>query len=98
MEDIESLAEVYKAFSDPTGLKIIKLLSDHKFLCVNAITHRLHVTQSAVSQHLRILRQIGMVTNERRAFHMHYTLNRDMLKHYKQQVKKILGSDFIINK
>ena len=98
MEEIESLAEVYKVFSDPTRLKIIKLLSDHRFLCVNAITSKLNVTQSAVSQHLRILRQIGMVTSERRAFHIHYTLNKDMLKSYRQQVKKILGSDFIMNK
>lgn len=98
MKDIELLAEFYKAFADPTRLKIIKLLSDHRMLCVNALTNKLNVTQSAVSQHLRILRQIGMVISERRAFHIHYSLNKNMLTRYKQQVKEILGNDFIAMK
>ena len=78
MGEIEELAEIFKALSDPTRLKLVRLLSEQSegectgpcngtgFLCVNALAHKLGVTQSAVSQHLRILRQAGLVRGERR--------------------------------
>jgi ArsR family transcriptional regulator len=62
MDEIEELAEIFKALSDPTRLRLVKLLGEHGgALCVNALAHRLEVTQSAVSQHLRVLRQAGLV-------------------------------------
>ena len=73
MDEIERLAQVFKALSDPTRLRLVKLLSGNApgahpgevcsgggFLCVNAQAHKLGVTQSAVSQHLRVLRQAGL--------------------------------------
>lgn len=98
METIEDLAEVFKALSDPTRLKLIKMLSENEFLCVNALTQRLHVTQSAVSQHLRTLRQVGLVIGDRRGYHIHYSLNRDLLKKYKTKLLETLGEDFVVMK
>jgi ArsR family transcriptional regulator len=98
MEQIGKIAEIYKAFSDPTRLKILKLLADHKFQCVNAITRKLDVTQSAVSQHLRILRQANLVRNERMSNQIHYSLNREKLAEFNEWVSKELGKDFLSNR
>ncbi|MBN2008378.1 winged helix-turn-helix transcriptional regulator [candidate division KSB1 bacterium] len=77
MNKIEELSELFKALSDPTRLKIIDLLNKSTtMLCVNAITNKLGVTQSAVSQHLRILRQAGVVISERRGYFIHYAINK----------------------
>jgi ArsR family transcriptional regulator, arsenate/arsenite/antimonite-responsive transcriptional repressor len=77
----DELAEILKALSDPTRLKIATLLADSKsMLCVNAITKRLGVTQSAVSQHLRILRQSGLVESERRGYFIHYSINKKKIE------------------
>jgi ArsR family transcriptional regulator len=106
MNDIEELAEIFKALSDPTRLRLIRLLSDQspdvcqgtcngrKFLCVNALAHRLDVTQSAVSQHLRVLRQAGLVRSERRGPFVHYSLDRDGLEKYKAALQETLGDEF----
>jgi DNA-binding transcriptional ArsR family regulator len=104
MDEVEKLAEVFKALSDPTRLRLIKLLSEcpsrsHKCgggsLCVNALTKKLGVTQSAVSQHLRILRQAGLVRGERRGQMVHYSLDQDGLDKYKASLMEILGKDFV---
>jgi ArsR family transcriptional regulator len=107
MDEIEELAGIFKALSDPTRLRLVKLLSDqsattcqgacgdHKFLCVNALAHKLDVTQSAVSQHLRILRQTGLVNGERRGSFMHYSIDKDGLKKYKDALRQALGEDFV---
>ena len=80
MENINEITEIFKALSDPTRMKIVKLLSENKMLCVNAITYQLDVTQSAVSQHLRILRQAGLVISIRKGYFIHYSINKDTLK------------------
>ena len=106
MDEIEELAEIFKALSDPTRLRLVKLLSKHplqdcpnecngqEFLCVNALAHRLGVTQSAVSQHLRILRQARIVRGVRRGHFMHYSIDQDGLGQYKAKLLEVLGEDF----
>jgi len=79
----EQQAAVFSALADPTRLKLVKLLCrqhDPDALCVNALAAFLGVTQSAVSQHLRVLRAIGLVKGERRGYHIHYFINQDVLE------------------
>jgi len=96
MNDIEELTEVYKALSDPTRLRLVKLLGEHEgALCVNALASRLDVSQSAVSQHLRVLRQTGLVRSERRGSSVHYLLDQDSLKQHNAKVRETLGTDFV---
>jgi ArsR family transcriptional regulator len=106
MDEIERLAQVFKALSDPTRLRLVKLLSANApglhpgevcngsgFLCVNALAHRLGVTQSAVSQHLRVLKQAGLVNSERRGSFMHYTLAKGGLAAHRSVLRDTLGED-----
>ena len=104
MDDIQELVEIFKALSDPTRLRLVKLLTDCQpgacsggALCVNALAHRLDVTQSAVSQHLRILRQAGLVRSDRRGSFMHYSLDPDGLDKYKAALRETLGEDFVMS-
>ena len=102
MDKIEKLVEIFKALADPTRLRLVKLLNDCQPgvceggpLCVNALAHQLGVTQSAVSQHLRILRQAGLVRGSRQGLFMHYALDPDGLDKYKNALREALGEDFV---
>jgi len=60
MDEIKKLSEIFKALSDQTRLKMIRILCSNQHpLCVNALTNKMGISQSAVSQHLRILKQAG---------------------------------------
>lgn len=97
MDEIEELAELFKAFSDPTRLRLVKLLGEHQgALCVNALAHRLGVSQSAVSQHLRVLRQARLVRGARHGYHVHYSLDPERLVEYKVTLRETLGEDFVV--
>ena len=98
MNKIEKQAEMFKALSDPTRLRLVKLLNECETgickggpLCVNALANQLGVTQSAVSQHLRILRQTGLVRGERRGSFMHYALDPKGIDKYKTVLSETLG-------
>ena len=102
MDRTEKQAEIFKALSDPTRLRLVKLLNECEPgickggpLCVNALANQLGVTQSAVSQHLRILRQAGLVSGERRGSFMHYTLDPTGLEKCKTALRETLGEKFI---
>ena len=108
MNDLEELAELFKALSDPTRLRLVHLLGEQPsgecsgrtcngeaFLCVNALAHRLGVTQSAVSQHLRVLRQVRLVQGVRQGRFMHYSLDQDGLQRYRAILLETLGEDFV---
>lgn len=61
---LESLVRQAKALSDPTRLKILRLVA-HEELCVQQLVDVLGVSQSAVSQHLGKLRAAGLVCERR---------------------------------
>jgi len=92
--ETDEQAAVFSALADPTRLKLVKLLCrqrSHEALCVNALAARLGVTQSAVSQHLRVLKGIGLVNGERRGYHIHYFINRERLESCRELVSGILS-------
>ncbi|KQC13503.1 MAG: hypothetical protein APR63_08420 [Desulfuromonas sp. SDB] len=97
MEQIEKISEIYKVFSDPTRLKIIHLLLGRRHLCVNGITKHLDISQSAVSQHLRILRQADLVHANKHYNFVHYSINRERLAEFNELVTNVLGENFLKN-
>jgi DNA-binding transcriptional ArsR family regulator len=81
-------AESFKVLSVETRIKIIELLKSGP-LSVNTIAEALGVSQSAASQHLRIMKQAGLVTDERRGYHIYYSLNKNKLDKYQQELIKV---------
>jgi DNA-binding transcriptional ArsR family regulator len=90
---IDDEAALFGVLADPTRLKLLRLLAQQKepnALCVNALAYRLGVTQSAISQHLRLLKSAGLVKGERRGYRIHYFLNEEALIQAQQQISGAL--------
>lgn len=81
--------KVCKALADGTRLEILKLLM-HKPFCVNAIAKRFGISQSAVSQHLRVLREAGLVEGNKEGYFVHYSVNNEGLELFHKKANKIL--------
>lgn len=65
---------VLKALSEENRLKILAYLSIDT-LCVCEIVELLNISQPQVSQHLRKLREVHLVKEERRGKWVYYSLN-----------------------
>ena len=87
--DPKELARLLKVLSVETRVRIVRLLKG-RALCVNALAARLDVTQGAVSQHLRILRDAGLAIDEKRGYFVHYRLNEDTLAAWREEIDKLL--------
>jgi len=90
MSDSQKLAFIFKILSVDSRIRIIQLLKDRP-LCVGALCSQLQITQGAVSQHLRILRQAGLVTAEKRGYYVHYRLHEETLAELKDEMEHFLG-------
>lgn len=94
IENTQEQASLFKALSDPTRLRIVKTLAQQcnpDALCVNALAGLLGVTQSAISQHLRILKNAGFVKGERRGYHVHYSVNKQAIKNCRKIMSTALS-------
>lgn len=63
-----------RALSDRTRFSIVVMLSRHD-LCAGAISRRLGITEAAVSQHIKVLRDAGLVISEKYGYYMHYRVD-----------------------
>jgi DNA-binding transcriptional ArsR family regulator len=84
-----ALVQFGKALAAPARVRILMLLRG-RALCVNAFAARLDVTQGAVSQHLRVLREAGIVLAEKRGCFVHYRLNERTLAAWREEMDKLL--------
>jgi len=89
MIDSKELARLLKVLSVETRVRIVQLLKG-RALCVNALAARLGVTQGAVSQHLRVMRDASLVIDEKRGYFVHYRLNEDILAAWREEIDKLL--------
>jgi len=91
---VQELSRFFKALGDETRLRLIALLARQepgRALCVSRLACELGVTPSAVSQHLRVLRHLGLVRKERRAHRLHYFLDQERLAEYRDLAQASLG-------
>ena len=93
--------DIFKSLGDATRLKIIKLIVlMGNNLCVGMIAHKLDISQPAVSQHLKILKNTGLVEAERMGFHMHYRVKNGALDEYGIDLNEFLKTiefDFVVH-
>ncbi|MFW5976414.1 MAG: ArsR/SmtB family transcription factor [Bacillota bacterium] len=77
-----------KAVADRNRLKLIKLLLTNNY-CVQALAKKLNISESAVSQQLKILREVDLVIGEKEGYFVHYTVKTDNLKEIADYLYKL---------
>ena len=81
--------EVLKALAVETRVKIINLLKSKGPLGAKNIAEVIGITPAAVSQHLKILRQAGLVRSERKGYWIPYTINEEEMENCRQILNDI---------
>lgn len=72
-ETFDKVSATFQLISDPTRLKILWLLC-HSEECVANIAAAIDMSSPAVSHHLRVLKQAGLLVSRRDGKEAHYTL------------------------
>ena len=75
-DEVYYLSEFFKVFADSTRIKILFVLRDGE-QCVNDISAGLEMSQSSISQQLRVLKQSRLVKFRRDGKTIYYSLADD---------------------
>ena len=71
---LDRASDVMRALAHPLRLTILEFIDKNKVINVNKIYNTLHLEQSITSQHLKILRQAGLVKTRRDGKFIYYSL------------------------
>ncbi|NJP93810.1 helix-turn-helix transcriptional regulator [Nonomuraea sp. FMUSA5-5] len=76
VEQAAGVARVFKALGDPVRLRILSIVASRAGgeVCVCDITAAFELSQPTISHHLKVLKEVGLLTSERRASWVYYRL------------------------
>ncbi len=84
VDEAARLAQVAKALSDPIRVQLVDVLRRHAGkVCVCELQPLFEIKQSTLSEHLKKLREVGLVGVERRGLWAYYYVNPDALEELK---------------
>ena len=86
-----AMAGLFKACADPGRLRLLHALL-HQEMCVCDLAALLGVSESAVSHQLRLLRNLGLVTNRRDGVVLYYRLVPENLSHLFRLAAELVGA------
>lgn len=78
---MRELVKVFKAVADKNRLRILKMLQ-HKKMCVCELAAALGITQPSVSRHLSLMKDAGLVEEERNGPWIDYGLCEEKINKY----------------
>jgi ArsR family transcriptional regulator len=90
MQAVE-LARVFKAMGDPVRLRLLSLIASHEGgeACVCDLSGVFELTGPTISHHLKVLREAGLITGERRGTWIYYRVRPETLR----QAAGVLAAD-----
>ena len=81
-----------KALGDPKRYGLLRMMSERSY-CVDALATRCGLSVSAVSQHLKVLREAGLVYGEKYGYYTHYCVDKNTLRGFIEELNGLLNMD-----
>lgn len=91
------LLNILKALADEKRLKLIHLLLNQD-LCGRALASQLGISEAAVSQHLKVLKEAGVVEKEKRGYWTHYSIEKNALEMVIHELQSITLQSAVSNR
>jgi ArsR family transcriptional regulator len=82
------LVRMLKVLGEPMRLKIYQALLERKH-CVRSLSRKLGISESAISQHLKVMKEAGLVYGEKYGYHMHYLPSQEAIDFLAEQVAQM---------
>ena len=85
------LAELAKALSHPARIAILRALAEHNMCICGDIVDVLPLAQSTVSQHLKALKNAGLISGESEGARSCYCVDRERLNEFAEWIQDLFS-------
>lgn len=86
----EKQAELCKVFSNANRLMILELLTDGTEYTVSEIEEIVDIPQPTISQHLKVMRDQGVVDRRKEGVRSFYSISDERISHGMETMRKVL--------
>ncbi len=92
-EEAENISHLFAALADSTRISILNLLAQSReAVCVCDITGSFKLGQPTISHHLRILKEAGLITGDKRGKWVHYSLVEGRVEEAKALLSQVFAA------
>ena len=91
------LDHTLKALGEPMRLKIYQALLERKH-CVRSLSKKLGISESAISQHMKVMKDAGLVYGEKFGYHTHYLPIQDAINFLTEQFTKMQTASLTVDR
>ena len=91
------LDRMLKALGEPMRLKIYRALLERKH-CVRSLSKKFGISESAISQHMKILRDAELVYGEKYGYHTHYLPLQDAADFLTEPFKRMQTASQVVDR
>lgn len=86
-----------KALGEPMRLKIYQALLERKH-CVRSLSKKLGISESAISQHMKVMKEAELVYGEKFGYHTHYLPRQDAVDFLTLQFQQMQSASLTVDR
>lgn len=90
-QSLQETASLFKALAHPARLAILKHLAETKICISGDISDELPLSRTTVNQHLKELKEAGLIQGEIEGVKVNYCLKYDRIEHVKKIIDSFIG-------
>jgi ArsR family transcriptional regulator len=91
------LDHMLKALGEPMRLKIYQSILERKH-CVRSLSKKLGISESAISQHMKVMKDAGLVYGEKYGYHTHYLPSQEAIDYLSMQFEQMRTASLIVDR
>ena len=91
------LDQILRALGEPMRLKIYRSLLERKH-CVRSLSRKLGISEPAVSQHLKVMKNAGLVYGEKFGYHTHYFPSQAAIDFLTDQMQQMQAASMVVDR
>ena len=91
------LDRMLKALGEPMRLKIYQALLERKH-CVRSLSKKLGISESAISQHMKVMKEAELVYGEKFGYHTHYLPRQDAVDFLTLQFQQMQSASLTVDR
>ena len=91
------LDRMLKALGEPMRMKMYQALLERKH-CVRSLSRKLDISESAISQHMKVMKEAGLVYGEKYGHHTHYLPLQDAIDFLTEQLERMQAASRMLDR
>ncbi len=91
------IEKILKALGEPMRYKIFSCLLERKH-CVRSLSKKLGISEPAISQHLKVMREADMIYGEKYGYHTHYLPKQEMLDFLVEKFTQMQQQSLVVDR